>query len=77
VTRSDGAEVVLAALGGGELIGEMNLADSLGRSANVITLEDKARITTDGDESAMNLNHFTYREDKRCLLTSVKPIADI
>jgi CRP/FNR family transcriptional regulator, cyclic AMP receptor protein len=40
VTRPDGTEVVLAALGRGELIGEMSLADSLGRSANVITLEE-------------------------------------
>jgi CRP/FNR family transcriptional regulator, cyclic AMP receptor protein len=40
VTRPDGTEVILAALGRGELIGEMNLADSLGRSANVITLEE-------------------------------------
>jgi CRP/FNR family cyclic AMP-dependent transcriptional regulator len=40
VTRPDGTEVVLAALGQGELIGEMSLADSLGRSANVITLEE-------------------------------------
>jgi CRP/FNR family cyclic AMP-dependent transcriptional regulator len=40
VTRSDGTEVVLAVLGRGELIGEMSLADSLGRSANVITLEE-------------------------------------
>jgi CRP/FNR family cyclic AMP-dependent transcriptional regulator len=40
VTRPDGTEVVLAALGRGEVIGEMSLADSLGRSANVITLEE-------------------------------------
>jgi hypothetical protein len=33
VTRPDGTEVVLAALGRGELIGEMSLADSLSRSA--------------------------------------------
>jgi CRP/FNR family transcriptional regulator, cyclic AMP receptor protein len=47
VTRSDGTEVVLAALGGGELIGEMNLADSLGRSANVITLEETNLLLMD------------------------------
>jgi CRP-like cAMP-binding protein len=40
VTRSDSTEGVLAALGHGELIGEMSLADSLRRSANVITLEE-------------------------------------
>jgi CRP/FNR family transcriptional regulator, cyclic AMP receptor protein len=47
VTRSDGTEVVLAALGGGELIGEMNLADSLGRSANVMTLEETSFLLMD------------------------------
>jgi CRP/FNR family cyclic AMP-dependent transcriptional regulator len=33
----DGAEVILAALGPGEVVGEMSLADSLGRSASVST----------------------------------------
>jgi CRP/FNR family transcriptional regulator, cyclic AMP receptor protein len=40
VTRPDATEVVLAALGRGELIDEMSLADSMRRSANVITLEE-------------------------------------
>ena len=39
VDQPDGGEVVLAVLGPGEVVGEMNLADSLGRSANVTTLE--------------------------------------
>jgi CRP/FNR family transcriptional regulator, cyclic AMP receptor protein len=47
VTRPDGTEVVIAALGGGELIGEMSLADSLGRSANVITLEETTFLLMD------------------------------
>jgi CRP/FNR family transcriptional regulator, cyclic AMP receptor protein len=47
VTRPDGTEVVLAALGGAELIGEMSLADSLGRSANVITLEETSFLLMD------------------------------
>ena len=47
VTRPDGTEVVLAALGRGELIGEMSLADSLGRSANVITLEETSFLLMD------------------------------
>jgi CRP/FNR family transcriptional regulator, cyclic AMP receptor protein len=47
VTRPDSTEVVLAALGRGELIGEMSLADSLGRSANVITLEETSFLLMD------------------------------
>jgi CRP/FNR family transcriptional regulator, cyclic AMP receptor protein len=47
VTRPDGTEVVLAALGRGELLGEMSLADSLGRSANVITLEETSFLLID------------------------------
>ncbi len=47
VTQPDGTEVVLAALGRDELIGEMSLADSLGRSANVITLEETSFLLMD------------------------------
>jgi CRP/FNR family cyclic AMP-dependent transcriptional regulator len=47
VTRPDGTEVVLAALGRDELIGEMSLADSLGRSANVMTLEETSFLLMD------------------------------
>jgi CRP/FNR family transcriptional regulator, cyclic AMP receptor protein len=47
VTRPDGTEVVLAALGRGELIGEMSLADSLGHSADVITLEESSFLLMD------------------------------
>src|SRR5688572_14376588 len=36
----EGTEVILAVLGSGEVVGEMSLADSLGRSANVKTLEE-------------------------------------
>jgi CRP/FNR family transcriptional regulator, cyclic AMP receptor protein len=39
VTDAGGAEVIIAVLGPGEIVGEMSLADSLGRSANVLTLE--------------------------------------
>jgi CRP/FNR family cyclic AMP-dependent transcriptional regulator len=38
VTHTDGSEVILAILGTGEIVGEMSLADSLGRSASVTTL---------------------------------------
>jgi CRP/FNR family cyclic AMP-dependent transcriptional regulator len=40
LTHTDGSEVILAILGTGEIVGEMSLADSLGRSASVTTLED-------------------------------------
>jgi CRP/FNR family cyclic AMP-dependent transcriptional regulator len=36
----NGTEVVLAVLGAGEVLGEMSAADSLGRSASVVTLEE-------------------------------------
>jgi len=40
VAHTDGTQVILAILGAGEIVGEMSLADSLGRSASVTTLED-------------------------------------
>jgi CRP/FNR family cyclic AMP-dependent transcriptional regulator len=43
----DGAEVILAVLGNGEVVGEMSLADSLGRSASVTTLEESAFLWID------------------------------
>jgi CRP/FNR family cyclic AMP-dependent transcriptional regulator len=45
--RSDGTEVVLAVLGAGEVLGEMSVADSLGRSASVVTLEDSTLLWMD------------------------------
>jgi CRP/FNR family cyclic AMP-dependent transcriptional regulator len=35
-------EIILAILGVGEIVGEMSLVDSLGRSANVVTMEETA-----------------------------------
>jgi len=43
----DGAEVILAVLGPGEVVGEMSLADSLGRSAGVRTLEETSLLWMD------------------------------
>lgn len=38
--QADGTRVILALLGPGDIVGEMSLIDSAGRSANVITIED-------------------------------------
>ena len=43
----EGTEVILAVLGPGEIVGEMSLADSLGHSANVTTLEESAFLWMD------------------------------
>ena len=45
--RPDGTEVVLAVLGAGETLGEMSAADSLGRSAGVVTLEETTLLWMD------------------------------
>ena len=43
----EGTEVILAVLGPGEVVGEMSLADSLGRSASVTTLEESTFLWVD------------------------------
>jgi CRP/FNR family transcriptional regulator, cyclic AMP receptor protein len=43
----DGTEVILAVLGPGEVVGEMSVVDSLGRSASVTTLEDSTFLWMD------------------------------
>jgi CRP/FNR family transcriptional regulator, cyclic AMP receptor protein len=47
VIRPDGAEVILAVLGPGEVVGEMSMADSLGRSADVVTLQKSVLLWLD------------------------------
>jgi CRP/FNR family transcriptional regulator, cyclic AMP receptor protein len=47
VEQPDASEVILAVLGPGEVVGEMSLADSLGRSADVITLEETRLLWMD------------------------------
>jgi CRP/FNR family transcriptional regulator, cyclic AMP receptor protein len=47
VEHPDGTGVVLAILGPGEVVGEMSLADSLGRSASVTTLEETSFLWVD------------------------------
>lgn len=40
IEQASGAEVILAILGPGDIVGEMSLIDSSGRSASVVTLEE-------------------------------------
>ncbi len=47
VVRPDGTEVILAVLGPGEVVGEMSPADSLGRSADVATMEETTLLWMD------------------------------
>jgi CRP-like cAMP-binding protein len=47
--RPDGGEIVFAMLGPGEVVGELNLIDHLGRSANVIALETSRLLWLDGE----------------------------
>ena len=44
VEQADGRDVILALLGSGDLIGEMSLIDSVGRSASVTTLENSLML---------------------------------
>jgi CRP/FNR family cyclic AMP-dependent transcriptional regulator len=40
IEQADGRDVILAILGPGDIVGEMSLIDSSGRSASVVTLEE-------------------------------------
>jgi CRP-like cAMP-binding protein len=40
-------DVILSILGGGDVLGEMSLIDSVGRSANAVTLEDSLMLWMD------------------------------
>lgn len=42
-----GRDVILSILGSGDLLGEMSLIDSVGRSANAVTLEDSLMLWMD------------------------------
>jgi CRP/FNR family cyclic AMP-dependent transcriptional regulator len=48
LSREDGTEVILAILGPGQTVGEMSLVDSVGRSANVVTMEKTEALWLDG-----------------------------
>jgi CRP/FNR family cyclic AMP-dependent transcriptional regulator len=47
MNQADGTTVILAILGPGDVVGEMSLVDSAGRSANVLTLEESTLIWMD------------------------------
>jgi CRP/FNR family cyclic AMP-dependent transcriptional regulator len=42
VEQADGSDVILAILGAGEVVGEISIFDKVGRSANVVTMEECA-----------------------------------
>lgn len=56
--QPDGSEVVLAILGAGEVVGEMSLSDSLGRSATVATIEESTLLWMDRAVFRANLQEI-------------------
>ena len=59
----DDSDVILAILGAGEVVGEMSLADSLGRSASVTTLEPSTLLLMERAtfwESLKEMPRITY-----------------
>jgi CRP/FNR family transcriptional regulator, cyclic AMP receptor protein len=49
IEQVDGADVILAILGPGDIVGEMSLIDSAGRSASVVTLEESQLVWMGGE----------------------------
>jgi CRP/FNR family cyclic AMP-dependent transcriptional regulator len=47
VEQGDGRDVILSILGAGDLLGEMSLIDSVGRSASALTLESSLMLWMD------------------------------
>jgi CRP/FNR family transcriptional regulator, cyclic AMP receptor protein len=75
--RPDGTEVILSVLGPGEVVGEMSSADSLGRSASVVTLEkttflwmDRVSFRSSVAESAILARNLAEILSKRLRLTN-------
>lgn len=73
----DGTQVILAVLGPGEMVGEMSAADSLGRSASVVTLEkttfvwmDRVTFRAGLTESATLARNLAEILSKRLRLTN-------
>ena len=80
--RPDGTEVVLAVLGAGEVLGEMSAADSLGRSASVVTLEetdllwmDRRTFRASVDSSTILARNFGEILSKRVRLANARLIS--
>ncbi|MBI5964822.1 MAG: Crp/Fnr family transcriptional regulator [Chloroflexi bacterium] len=53
-----GRDVILSILGGGDLLGEMSLIDSMGRSASALTLEDSLMLWMDKTTFTYLLDNF-------------------
>ena len=80
--RPGGAEVILAVLGPGEVIGEMSPTDSLGRSASVVTLEettfawiDRATFRAGVAESTILARNLAEVLSKRLRMTNANLLA--
>lgn len=57
-TEQGGRDAILSILGGGDIIGEMSLIDSVGRSASVVTLEDSLMLWMDKTTFFYMLDNF-------------------
>mgnify|MGYP001352985024 CR=1 FL=1 len=57
-TEQGGRDAILSILGAGDLIGEMSLIDSVGRSASVVTLEDSLMLWMDKTSFYYILDNF-------------------
>lgn len=57
-TEQGGRDAILSILGTGDLIGEMSLIDSVGRSASVVTLEDSLMLWMDKTTFFYMLDNF-------------------
>lgn len=58
VEQGDGRDVILSILGAGDLLGEMSLIDSVGRSASAVTLENSLMLWMDKHTFNMLLDEF-------------------
>jgi len=58
VEQGDGRDVILSILGAGDLLGEMSLIDSIGRSASALTLESSLMLWMDKHTFNQLLDEF-------------------
>jgi CRP/FNR family cyclic AMP-dependent transcriptional regulator len=58
VEQGDGRDVILSILGAGDLLGEMSLIDSMGRSASAVTLENSLMLWMDKQTFNYLLDEF-------------------